>query len=251
METQTADLSCRGGPYPMKCFSSYLMQKAGLAIIVLLIRALCWQSPVSSSPSIENCCSLDGRQFCTVSQRQKGVWGWKEKRPHWKLREEREGAESWRKEENMKNKTRESAIVRENLFSCFPGCNQCEQDIAFTLCMLPHTVHQVRMAGLPLQGPRQQLHQYQKEINLLNSRPVHRLFSLFWRGWWRVRIGRIWRIWRKCYFKETEVSLKHEKSAADPILTEIALQPSRNIPEELYRDLLSGDAVDHFYRLAG
>lgn len=58
-------------------------------------------------------------------------------------------AGGWRKGENMKNKTRESSIASENLL-CFLGCTQSEQNIVFTFCMLPHTVYQVRMAGLPL-----------------------------------------------------------------------------------------------------
>lgn len=49
-------------------------------------------------------------------------------------------AGGWRKGENMKNKTKESAIVRENLFHCFPGYNHSEQDIVFTLHAATHCV---------------------------------------------------------------------------------------------------------------
>lgn len=91
-------------------------------------------------------------------------------------------AGGWKKGENMKNKTRESAIVRENLFRCFPGYSQSEQNIVFTVCMLPHTLYRVRMAGLPLQDPWQQLDPCQKETNLLNPDLVHRLFKLFLRA---------------------------------------------------------------------
>lgn len=92
-------------------------------------------------------------------------------------------AGGWRKGENMKNTTRESAFVRENLFRCFSGCNQSEQDIVFTFCMLPHTANQVTMAGLPLPDPWQQLDQFQKETNLLNPHSVRRLFKHFLRAW--------------------------------------------------------------------
>lgn len=94
------------------------------------------------------------------------------KRDHigsWERKGRGQRAGGWRKGENMKNTTRESAIVRENLFRCFPGCNQSEQDLVFTFCTLPHTVYQVTMAGLPLRDPWQQLDHFQKETKSVKS----------------------------------------------------------------------------------
>lgn len=152
-------------------------------------------------------------------------------------------AGGWRKGENTKNKTKESAIVRENLFHCFPGYNHSEQDIVFTLCMLPRTVYQVRMAGLPLQDPQQQLDQCQKETNLLNPDLVHRLFKLFLRAWWRVIIGLHW-VW--AYVEGNGISKKQKWGSFISEACEISsrfhhdrqiiLWPFRNIPEATVKE---------------
>lgn len=262
METQTADLSCRGGPYSVKCLSLYLVQKAGLTITVLLIQGFVDRALLAAHQAQRIAAPwMEGNFAQSAKDKRECKAEGGKKRDHIgscerKGRGQRAGG--WRKGGNMKNKTRESAIVRENLFRCFPGCSQSEQDIVFTLCMLPHTLYQVRMAGVPLQDPWQQLDQCQKETNLLNPHSVHRVLKLFLRAWWRVRIELHW-VW--AYVEGNGISNKQKWasfiSEAQEINSQLhhdrdySLALQKHPRGSCTRDLLSGDAVDHFYRLAG